>query len=50
MSVFRPQADAGGLVHVPVPVVVIGKGLAVDALADHELAQMGIGPADQNLE
>ena len=42
----RLQADAGGLVYVPVPEVVIGYGLAVDALVDHELEQMGIGPAD----
>ena len=27
--------------NVPVPEVVIGEGLAVDALADHELEQMG---------
>ena len=44
------QADAGGLVYVPVPEVVIGHGLAVDALADHELEHMGIGPADYGLD
>ena len=46
----RLQLDAGGLVYVPVPEVVIGHGLAVDALADHELEQMGIGPADYGLD
>ncbi len=46
----RLRTDAALYVHVPVPVVVIGRGLAVEALADHELAQMGIGPADHDLE
>ena len=48
MSVF--QADAGSLVHVPVPEVVIGHGLAVTRIPDHELEQMGICPADCNLD
>ena len=37
----RLQTDAGGLVHVPVPEVVIGQGLAVHVIADNELEQMG---------
>ena len=46
----RFPADAGGPVHEPVPEVVIGQGLAVDALANNELEQIGTCPADCNLD
>ena len=45
----RLQTDTSGFVHVPVEEVVIGHGLAVDVLADHELAQMGVGREECDL-
>ena len=44
------QANAHRVVDVAFEELVVRKGLTVDALVDHELEQMRVGPADGDLD